>query len=136
MIEATYKSVRPATVYQPPAVYNTPFYSPKELAQATARGITPAEYCRRDALIKQLFLDCPYDKGDIVFPASFKDFLKYGAVRIVGVCQTYSDFSFDTKWSPKDNPMIVTFAPTKDTEHIMLCTTNYLSITEPTEETC
>lgn len=134
MIEATYASKRVPTVYQPPAT--APWYSPKEMAQATARGITPAEYCRRDAIIKQLYLECPYDTGDIVFPVDYKDFLKYGAVQIVGVCQAYSDFSFDTKWSPKDNPMIVTFVPVNDVKHTMFCTTNFLALVEPEKEKC
>lgn len=134
MIEMTYASKR-EQVYQPPAVIgNPPWFSPKEYAQASARGITPAEYVRRNDIIKGLYLDCPYDEGDIVYPAKYEDFLKYGAVKIVGVCDDYSKFGFDVKWAKNDNPMIVTFSVCDDLDKTMFCTTNYLSVDCPKPE--
>lgn len=132
MIEQTFASKRAVTVYQPPAKTTGPWFSPKELAQATSRGISAAEYVRRNDIIKQLYMECPYDEDQIVYPADYKDFLKYGPVTIIGVCDDYSKFSYDTKWSSNDNPMIVTFVPTKSPDQTMFCTVNYLQLTEPT----
>jgi hypothetical protein len=133
MIQETYASKRPAQVYQPLAT-TSPYFTTKEIAQATARSITPAEYVRRNDIIKQLYTECPYDKDDIVYPANYSDYQKYGPVKIVGVCDDYSQFSFDTKWSKNDNPMIVTFVLLNDPDRTMFCTTNYLQQTIPTNE--
>lgn len=137
MIQKSFQSKRPVPVYQPPAHnYGTPWYSPKEIALATARKITPAEYVRRDNIIKELYGKCTFDTGDIMFPDDPKGYAEYGPVLIIGVCQSYSDFAPGDKWPKNDNPMIVTFCPVSNKSQHVFCTVNYLTDKNPIVESC
>lgn len=115
---------------------NKPWYTPIEVAQATQRGITPAEYVRRDQLVKSLVLECEYKSGDTAYPCHKKDYEKYGAVFIIGLTRSYKDFETNHVWPKNDNPMIVTFAPLNDRGTHIFCTTNFLQHRNPHLETC
>jgi hypothetical protein len=77
-------------------------------------------------LIKQLGTECPFQGGDTAYPSSKKDYETYGPCLIIGVCRSYKDFGYEGKWPKNDNPMIVTFAPLKNKNQHIFCTTNYL----------
>ena len=140
MIYETFQSKRKVFGYPYTAIGKPtevkPWYTPVEVAQATQRGLTPAEYVRRDMLVKQLALECPYNAGDTAYPSEKKEYEEYGAVFIVGIAQSYKDFEPDHKWPKNDNPMIVTFAPLKNRGTHIFCTTNFLQRTNTHLETC
>ncbi|CAB4240664.1 hypothetical protein UFOVP39_40 [uncultured Caudovirales phage] len=122
MIEQSFKSKRVLPVYVPFTVN----YSPNDYAQAHARDMSVVEYVRRDNMIKRLATECPFQAGDTAYPDQKKGYETYGAVIIVGICRTYKDFSNDSEWPKSDNPMIITFAPIKNRNEHVFCTTNYL----------
>jgi hypothetical protein len=140
MIEQTFESKRPAKVYQPAAMFGgevMPWYSEREKYQAKMRGITPSEYIRREDIVKELFKTCPYGAGDIVYPTNEKDYKKYGAVKVLGICASYMMIDKDEVWPKNDNPMIITFQPVSNPKNTMFCTVNFLSKSVPKlEEIC
>lgn len=108
-----------------------PWHTPAEEAQAKEIGISVQEFIRRDALIKQLATEFPMQAGDSAFPVNRKDYELYGPCLIFGVCRSYKEFGFKSKWPKNDNPMIVTFHPIKLKGQHIWCTTNYLTKKNP-----
>jgi hypothetical protein len=141
MIEQTFESKR-KQVYQPAEpIDNTaimPWFSEREKYQAKMRGITPAEYIRREQVVKDLFTACPYSANDTVYPSDPKEFKRYGAVRVLGICASYMMIDKDETWPKNDNPLIVTFQPLSNPKNTMFCTVNFLDkkMPMPEEVTC
>ena len=115
---------------------NKPWYSPQEIAAAAARKITPAEYIRRDNIVKELATACPLQTGDTAYPHDKKGYHLYGACIVVGICRSYKDFSLDEEWPKNDNPFIVSFSSLNNRKDIFLCTSNYLTKRNTHLETC
>jgi hypothetical protein len=129
MIEQTYPSKRPvkAVTYHS----NQPWYAPMDYQQAQARKITPAEFLRRDSIVREMFRTCAWRNGDTGFPSNKKDYEKYGVFIVIGVLSTYRDTSYDHEWPKSDNPMIVTIKSLKDPTQIMFCTPAWLEKKNP-----
>ncbi len=106
-----------------------PWYTPTEIQQANMRKITPQEYVRREEVIRQKALACPFKIGDTVFPADRKDYEKYGAFLVSGVLASYKDTATDHEWAKGDNPLIVTLRSLKDGNNVMFCTSTWLTKT-------
>jgi len=124
MITQSYPSKRVPLV---PVVYSKqPWYSPQDVYQANMRKITPAEYIRRDELIRLRASQCPFKAGDTVFPANKKDYQQYGAFIVSGVLSSYKDTSVDYEWSKQDNPLIVTIKSLNDLGKVMFCSSSWL----------
>jgi hypothetical protein len=132
MISLSFPSKRKvlATVFTPQK-----WYSPAAHAGALARKISTEEFQRRDDLIFQLYKDCPYAVGDIVYPSTKKGYTDFGPCKVVGICKRLLDFSPDSKWPASDNPMIVTFYSVEDPSKHHVCTSNYM-ITKNTHLVC
>lgn len=114
---------------------NQEWYTADETKQALLRKLTPAEYLRRDNLIRKLSNECPVQVGDTAYPTIEKDYKLYDIVQVVGVARSYKDLELDHVWK-NDNPMIVTFHPLKDRQTTVFCTANYLSKRNTFEVVC
>ncbi len=125
MIVQTFLSKRPVPVVVQPS-YKTPWFTPQETQQAMARKITPAEFLRRDELIRLRAAQCPYKAGDTVFPVRKEDYQQYGAFVVSGVLNSYKDTAVDYEWSKQDNPLIVTIKSLKDMSTVMFCSSSWL----------
>ena len=139
MIVQTFNSIRKVVTYpftQLTKESKKPWYTAQETAQAAMRGIEVEEYVRRDNIVKALAAECPFRGGDTAYPCQAKGYAKYGAVMVVGVCETYKDFANDATWPKDDNPMIITFMPLNDRTTHIFCTSNYLQKTNTHLETC
>lgn len=147
MIAETFLSKRPAAHKYWPATYPAPVnltpqpkepthFTAHEIHQAKARGIEPAEFVRRNNIIKTLAEKVRFKPGDTCFPETKAGYTKYGACMIVGVCRGYKDFAFDAEWPENDFPMIVTFTPLNDRKSHIHCTWNYLVSKNPHLVTC
>jgi hypothetical protein len=123
MIEQTFPSKRPKVVYSPS---NSPWYSPVDIQQAQARKITPAEFVRRDMLIRKMLVECGFRPGDTGYPDSLKDYEKYGAFMVQGVLASYKDLAYDHEWPKNGVPMTVTIKAMRDAKNIMFCTPAWL----------
>lgn len=137
MIYQTFKSKR-QPVFVPssylPASMNgddCAFYTEDDYKNAKEAGVSVQEFVRRDSLIKQLATEFPIQTGDTAFPTIKKDYEQYGPCMVFGICRSYKDFGFKSKWPKNDNPMIVTFAPVKLKGQHIWCTTNYLTKKNP-----
>lgn len=125
MIEQTYPSKR-VPLLPPPYVHNTPWFSPMDYQQAMSRKITPAEFVRRDNIVRAMFRDCKWRPGDTGFPINKKDYEKYGVFVVIGVMTTYRDTSYEHEWPKSDNPMIVTIKSLKDQTQVLFCTPEWV----------
>ena len=139
MIINTYPSVR--VVAAPPVWKST--YTPvakhftsHEEHQALTRGITPAEFVRRNVIVKELSDSVRLKPGDTAFPSIKKGYTDWGQCLVVGICRSYKDFAFDAEWPENDSPMIVTFAPLNDRATHIHCTHHYLVAKNPFVVTC
>jgi hypothetical protein len=129
MITQTFASKRPKPTYWPTTYTTTPtakYFTPQEIAQAELRNIEPAEYVRRDNVVKRLASMCKLKAGDTCYPSTKDGYEKYGACFVVGVCRSLKDFSVDSKWPKNDTPMIVSFASQKNPGQHMICTHHYM----------
>lgn len=124
MIAETYTSKK-VKIYQPYSV--TPFFTDKEVKAAIARKITPAEFVRRDNIVRDLYFKTKLEAGDTAYPVHPKAYQESGACYVVGVCKSLHDFSPDSKWPKNDNPMIVSFHSMEDPSNTFVCTYDYLS---------
>ncbi|MFZ2190117.1 MAG: hypothetical protein WAV48_05015 [Candidatus Magasanikiibacteriota bacterium] len=124
MIEQTFPSKRPKPTY----IHSTsgPWFSPADIQQAQARKILPAEFVRRDLLIRKMFVECGWRPGDTAFPESKKDYEKHGAFMVQGVLMSYKDLAYDHDWPKSDVPLTITIKAMKDSKNILFCTPGWL----------
>lgn len=135
MIEQTFASKR---VIKPTPITKLPWYPstpPNIKALADAKGISIAEYLRRDKIVQELSATVKLKSGDTAFPVPAKGYADYGACIVVGLCKTYKDFSTDGHWND-DNPMIITFASIAKRGQHIFCTADYLVHRNPHTTTC
>ena len=125
MITQTYLTKNPAKVYQP--YVHQPFYSEKEINGARARKITPAEFVRRDKIVRDLWIKTDVNIGDVCYPVAAKAYEESGACVVTGLCRSLSDFGPDDKWPKNDNPMIVSFHSVDKPDKVFVCTYDYLT---------
>jgi len=124
MIELTFASKRVVTPPPVLEVSKLPWYPaiPPNVQQlADAKGIPVPEYLRRDKIVQELYATVKLKAGDTAFPTPPSGYAKYGAVIVIGVCKTYKDFGTDGHWND-DNPMIITFSPSKCTHELSTTT--------------
>lgn len=101
--------------------------TPFELHQASQRNITVEEYRRRDRIVKDEAGKANILVGERCYPVTKKDYEKYGALVVLGVCRLYSDFAIDDEWPKNDNPFIYTLAPMEDRTKSFFCTRNWVT---------
>lgn len=132
MIEQTFPSLRPVPKpFVSHGFSNGKWFSPQEHQQATLRGISPEEYVRRNRIVESLANAFKMQTGDTCYPVKAADYEKYGACLIVGVTRTYKEIPASEGWRKNDNPFLIQFKASTDREQIHLCTTNWLSKTNP-----
>lgn len=132
MIEQSFPSVRPKPIIkQTHGFVGGKWYSPQEHQQATLRGISPEEYVRRNRIVEQLANDFKMQTGDTCYPITASDYEKYGACMVVGITRTYKEIPPTEPWRKGDNPFLIQFKPSTDRNQVHMCTTNYLSKTNP-----
>lgn len=116
----------PAPYVAKPYVGRVPYigYVPHESDKPNGNILT--EVLRRDAIVRKLYKDCPYTKGETVTPTTPQDLVKYGKTIIVQhICSCYVEMGSANEWPKGDNPYIVgAFAPEKNVS--FYCTTNFL----------
>ena len=78
----------------------------------------------RDEIVRKLFRECPYTKGDVCVTQNEQARETYGDCTIIGVLSTYGDMKKE-KWPESNNPLIVTAQSSVD-DTIFHCTTNFL----------
>ncbi|CAB4131234.1 hypothetical protein UFOVP128_69 [uncultured Caudovirales phage] len=138
MITETYLAkAKPSAELVPFAFTSVPkHFTAFEIHQATARGITPEEFVRRNNIVQALASKVALRPGDTAYPDNKSGYHKYGACLVIGVCRSYKDFSFDDAWPENDCPMIITFAPLNDRNSHIHCTYHYLVHKNPHLITC
>lgn len=94
-------------------------------------GVTPVEYDRRDKIVKTLYDNCPYDKGDVCVPTN-KEIAAdlYGEIMVVGVAKNLADLGHAYEWPKTDAPLIVSFSASTQPGNTIICTTNFLQLKE------
>lgn len=107
-------------------------FSPFQLHQASLKGITPLEWCRRDKLIKDAAATATYSKGSLVYPYSKEKYAEHGQCRVIGICGSYADFA-DDEWPKSDFPFIVLVQPLKPGQGTINATVGFFKTTPPTE---
>jgi hypothetical protein len=123
MIEQSFPSKRPAPVYQS---YKQPLWnSARDVALATARGISVEEFRRRDQVVKALAATVEVQLYGHGFPRNKAEYNKIGEVVVTGITRSYADFARNEEWKD-DNPMIVSFYALKDKSKNYFCTASYL----------
>jgi hypothetical protein len=101
--------------------------------------ITPAEFVRRDKIVRQLWLDSMMFKvGDVVRPKNEEDYQIYGNITIRGVFKTYHDFptAEAMQWPKDDRPYIFTVSPAKGDANILLVTAQFMKPFAGNGSTC
>jgi hypothetical protein len=133
MLETTYPSKRSnillkSTVIQPVISHALPSIC---YTNSGKFGISPLEYNRRNELVKKLYMECKYNKGDICVPTNktIPD-NQYGVITVQGVCSTLEEVGVNYEWPKSDNPLIVSFTCTANPKNVTLCTTNYLELSK------
>lgn len=90
--------------------------------------ITPVEFVRRDDIVRQAFLDCPWRPGEVLRPKNKADYLAYGPVTVRGVLKSYHDFHANDKWPDDDEPYIITVDSLNGTKRTtVFCTSGWLT---------
>lgn len=115
----------------PDNVQEESVYNPSAIIAIKAKGhdINVNEWYRRDAIIRELYKNCPYAIGDVCIPVDPKGIVKYGEVKVQEIMKSYMEVQKGDEWPKNDNPFVVTAVPLNKETHgtsIFLCTTNYL----------
>lgn len=97
----------------------------RDRARAQVLCITADEFLRRDRIVRQLFLDCPFHSGEELVPKKPEDFERYGKLTVQGIMKTYHDFHKDEKWPADDEPYILTTYSEK-LKMVVFCTSGFL----------
>jgi hypothetical protein len=130
MITQSYKSLR-APLYLPSKVYTArPDHRDRERAKEI--GITPAEFVRRDTIVRQKWIDCKFHVAELLVPINDKAQERYGNCLVEGICKSYYDFPPGDKWPDDDDPYILLVSPqrgTKDGGRI-ICTADFFKKAE------
>lgn len=89
-------------------------------------GDIMAESQRREAIVRDLWLKCPYKPGDTVMPSTEANCKKYGEkIIVLSIVDTYAKFGKDEVWPANDCPMLVT-AKSHEKDSTFICTTDFL----------
>lgn len=143
MIVQTFKSKKPLpTVHfnKPPwpgHTYGVPANSssidPRPNDQDRKRAaqfkIKPEEFVRRDKVVRQLYIDCPWRPGELLRPAADNYFEQYGNVLVRGIYKSYHDFSTAEamQWPADDEPYILSVQPQKGDSSLLCVTSDFLA---------
>lgn len=76
------------------------------IAQAAMKKITPEEWQRRDNIIRVEANSVTYTKNASVYPHTWANFVKYGQCKIIGITDTYKDFT-ELEWPANDVPYVI-----------------------------
>lgn len=99
-------------------------------SRANQFKITPEEFVRRDNIVRQQYLDCILQVGDVCEPVALASRELYGKCTIKKILRTYHDFTTASgiAWPEDDRPMIVEAEPEKkhDGTTLICCTPKYL----------
>jgi hypothetical protein len=99
-------------------------------ALAEKKNISIDEWIFRDMCVRKSFQTTPFWTGMVCYPRDYDEFMKYGAVTVVGVTKSYEDFG-DRDW-PESNEPLIHLVRCDVTEHGMLnTTTGWLSRIRP-----
>jgi hypothetical protein len=92
--------------------------------------VSPEEFIRRDNIIRQMYLDCYFNIGDVCEPVGIIAREMYGKCIIRKIFRTYHDFptAQAIDWPADDKPLIVTAEPERKPEdsNMILCTPKFL----------
>jgi hypothetical protein len=131
MIEVTYPSKRKEVSSQkmlpPPSRWNSPY----ELHQASLKKIGVSEWLRRENIVVEAWRLCQVNVGDTCWPASLKDYEKYGAFIVQGLYRSYRDMEDDYKWPASDKPLILTILQLKEPKDVLFCTVDWVAKRNP-----
>ncbi len=98
----------------------------QDSARANAIGITPAEFVRRDDLIRRAYTLNTHAVGDIVIPVDAKDYKEYGDLRVRGILKTYYDISLaDKDWDAKDTIFLLSLEKVDKPSEVVNCTASW-----------
>lgn len=130
MILETFKSHRKPVHHLVTSTKTPRIPGPQDIARAIQFKITPAEFIRRDDIVRQMYLDTQLVVGDWCEPHSEAERTKYGKCQVKKLFRTYHDFPTlqAQEWPEDDMPLIVTAEPSIITDDInlILCTPKYL----------
>jgi hypothetical protein len=132
MIEKSYPSKREKPVH----TYMPSTYNFRDESLAKKRGISVAEWQRRDLIVKDLWFKAGLRKGDVCFPSAKKDYEEMGPVTIINVAACYEDMGLDENWPQNDYPMILTVKGMRKGASIFFCTINWCSKKNNYVEVC
>ena len=130
-----YPPIPPVVLGEPPsspaAKSVSPFMTDSMVEfYARKKGCTPAEFIKRDNLIKAQAGLAQYGKGSIVYPHTKELYDSIGKVFVRGIYKGYNEYEGD--WDEAVTyPYIVTANPVDKPNEVIYCTVGYLKIFEP-----
>jgi hypothetical protein len=108
----------------------------KAVELATKRGITVAEFWRRDRAVKSMMSTCTLAVGKTYRPKDDKDFATYGNCEIKEICWNYFQCSDHDKWPEDDEPFTITFTAEKTPTKVILAVPWWFSPVPVKTATC
>jgi hypothetical protein len=109
---------------------NTSDFSAFIVGAAAMKNITPAEWARRDGIIKAASNKCTFTKDSFVYPQLYSEYEKYGGCRVVGITSSYRDWN-EKEWPIDDEPYIVVAMSIKPGHGTILAQWNYFGYLKP-----
>jgi hypothetical protein len=86
----------------------------KEVKKLSAKfNITPAEFLRRDTIVRTMYEKNPWKAGEVLIPKNDQDLKTYGKCTVRSVYKNYSEFSPHDEWPVGDVPYIISVSTEK-----------------------